>query len=85
MFLVGRLAVDARYRGQRLGQSLLFNALRRSLVHGAEIAAMAVIVDAISDDARSFYEHFGFRRFTDDEYRLCMEMGRIERLVREQG
>lgn len=83
--LLGRLAVDVRYWSRGLGESLLFNALRRALDQSVEIAAMAVVVDAKDDRARSFYERYGFLRFADDEYRLFVPMRLIEHLAREEA
>jgi GNAT superfamily N-acetyltransferase len=81
--LLGRLAVNQHYQGQALGQALLFDALRRAFDFGTrEIAAMAVIVDALHDRARTFYERYGFRRFSD-ENRLFLPMQTIERLLDE--
>src|SRR5579885_3118549 len=57
--LIGRLAVDTRYHGQKLGAALLADALRRSYDNRTTIAAMAVVVDATDDSARAFYEHHG--------------------------
>ncbi len=59
--LIGRLAVDARFRGQRLGGALVIDAVRRAA--GADPAVFAVVVDAKDDLAAAFYEHLGFRRF----------------------
>jgi GNAT superfamily N-acetyltransferase len=70
--LVGRLAVDRRWRGRGLGEQLLLSALRRSLRN--EIAAWAVVVDAKDDAARRFYEHFGFQRLMDNDFRLFLPM-----------
>jgi GNAT superfamily N-acetyltransferase len=77
--LLGRLAVDQRYRGQGLGELLLYNALQRSLALSDELGAMAVLVDAKDDRARGFYEHYGFLRLLDDERRLLMPMKSIGR------
>lgn len=83
--LLGRLATDGRYQGQGLGEALLFDALRRAFVVGTqEIAATAVIVDALHDRARSFYERYGFLRFTDQENRLFLMMQTIARLMQEE-
>ena len=35
---------------------------------------MAVIVDALHDRARTFYERYGFQRFPDNEYQLFLPM-----------
>ncbi len=77
--LIGRLAVDLGYRGRRLGKGLLADALIRASAASRDIGAMAVIVDAKDDRARGFYEHFGFRRFEDNPYRLFLPMSDAER------
>ncbi|MGH2617961.1 MAG: GNAT family N-acetyltransferase [Thermomicrobiales bacterium] len=80
--LIGRLAVDLRYRGQGLGGALLTNALARAVDASREIGSMAVIVDAKDDRAREFYERYGFRRLADDPYRLFLPMDEAERIAR---
>jgi hypothetical protein len=79
--LIGRLAVDRLTQG--LGKVVLLDALARSLRQSAEIAALAVVVDALSDAARRFYEHFGFQLFLDREDRLYLPMKTIEQLLAE--
>lgn len=80
--LLGRLAVDLGYRGQGLGEALLFNALRRAFEVGTlEIAATAVVVDALHDRARAFYERYGFQRLLDNSYQLFLPMPTIGRLL----
>jgi GNAT superfamily N-acetyltransferase len=80
--LIGRFAVDVRYRGRGLGGTLFANALTRAVDASAIIASMAIIVDAKDDQARSFYEHYSFQRFPDDEYRLFLPMDDAERVAR---
>ena len=58
--LLGRLAVDITLKGRRMGQFLLMDALWRSLDAAAQIAAMAVVVDAKDKAAETFYADFGF-------------------------
>jgi GNAT superfamily N-acetyltransferase len=65
--LLGRLAVDERYAGQGWGKVLLLDALRRRLVESEQIAAAAVVVDAIDDSAQAFYEKYGFQPLLDPE------------------
>jgi GNAT superfamily N-acetyltransferase len=79
--LLGRLAVDERYRGQGLREVLLLHALDKALASTVNVAAMAVIVDAKGDDARRFYERYDFQRMADDEYRLFISMGTIAKLL----
>jgi GNAT superfamily N-acetyltransferase len=68
--LIGRLAVDSRYRGQGLGALLLFDALLRGITSG--IASVAMVVDAKDENARLFYERFGFRSVIGHERRLYL-------------
>jgi ribosomal protein S18 acetylase RimI-like enzyme len=58
---IGRLAVDAKYRGQGLGRALLWDAAARAL--RAEQANFSLLVDAKDDTAVEFYRHFGFEPF----------------------
>lgn len=58
---LGRLAVDERYRGQRLGAALLWDALTRA--SRSEVAVFALVVDAKDAQAAAFYRHFGFVEF----------------------
>ncbi|MBI4320890.1 MAG: GNAT family N-acetyltransferase [Chloroflexi bacterium] len=83
--LLGRLAVDHRYQGHGFGEILLIDALCRALEGGRAVAAMTVVVRAKDDDARVFYERYGFVRFVDDEYDLYLPMGTIEQLGRDRG
>jgi GNAT superfamily N-acetyltransferase len=61
VMILGRLAVDRNWRGRNLGASLLRDAIVRTL-QAAEIGGIrAILVDAISEDAKRFYERHGFR------------------------
>jgi GNAT superfamily N-acetyltransferase len=84
--LIGRLAIDHDYRNQGLGAALLIDALRVAFEVGTrQIAATVVIVDALHDSARSFYERYGFQRFRDNEDRLFLAMKPIGDLLKEGG
>lgn len=59
--LLARLALDTRLHGQGLGASLLLDALSRA-TDAIEIAGgRLIVVDAIDELARHFYERHGFR------------------------
>ena len=78
--LLGRLAVDHRYRDQGHGRFLLADALYRSV--SSEIASFAVVVDAKDGDARRFYEREGFLPFPDQPMKLFRPMADIAALFR---
>src|SRR6185437_6050492 len=75
--LLGRLAVDARYRRKGAGEFLLSNALERALAQSSQIGATAVVVDAIDEKAAAFYRHFDFSDFPDKPGRLFITMKTI--------
>ena len=58
--LIGRLAVDERARGRRLGERLLLDALARIVDAAQLVACLGVIVDAKDSAAESFYSHYDF-------------------------
>lgn len=60
VILIGRLAVDNAYQGQGLGYSLLQHAILKGLEASRIIGARAFIVDALDENAESFYRKFGF-------------------------
>jgi GNAT superfamily N-acetyltransferase len=60
VMILGRLAVDRSWRGRDLGRGLLRDAVLRTL-QAAKIGGLrAILVHAISDEAKRFYEHYGF-------------------------
>ncbi len=52
---IGRLAVDERNRGMKLGSVLLFDPVQRSA--RSEVAVFGVGVDAKDASAEAFYRH----------------------------
>jgi GNAT superfamily N-acetyltransferase len=78
--LLGRLAVDETRRGEGLGEFLLMDALHKSLVATETVASVAVIVDAINDDAIRFYRHYEFWQFPERPSRLLLPMQTIAQM-----
>ncbi len=58
VMVLGRLAVDQEAQGQRLGEALLQDALRRSLAVSENTGVRALLVHALSERAKQFYEHY---------------------------
>jgi ribosomal protein S18 acetylase RimI-like enzyme len=81
--LLGRLAVSERFRGLRLGERLLMDALHRALRSSKQIASAAVVVDAKDDQAVAFYRKYGFIDLPKIEKRLFLPMGTITQLFSE--
>jgi len=64
--LIGRLAVSAHAQKNGIGKMLLVDAIKRTLAVSEEIAIYAVVVDAINEDAQSFYAQFVFTPLNTD-------------------
>ena len=58
--LLGRLAVDRRWQGKGLGAFLLRDAVMRIVGAAEMIGVRAILVHAISPEAKAFYEYWGF-------------------------
>ncbi len=61
--VLARLAVDLRFRGLSLGSGLLRDALRRTQMVSEIAGVRGLVVHAKDDEAKAFYEHFGFASF----------------------
>jgi GNAT superfamily N-acetyltransferase len=59
--LLGRRAVDRQWQGRGLGAALLRDAVLRVVGAAETIGVRALFVHAISEEAKAFYEHWGFR------------------------
>lgn len=79
---LARLAVDKTVQGQRLGETLLVDALKKALAVSRSAAAYAVEVLAIDDTARAFYLKYGFKELIDDRRHLYLSMRTIEALFK---
>ena len=70
IMLLARMAVSTRWQGKGLGAGILKDAMLRTL-QAADIAGIrAFAVHAKDDQARAFYEHFGFTPSPSDPYHL---------------
>jgi GNAT superfamily N-acetyltransferase len=68
--LLARLAVDLRSQGLGLGTSLLADAVNKAEAVSERAGARALIVEALDDEAATFYLAKGFIPFPADPARL---------------
>jgi predicted N-acetyltransferase YhbS len=80
MMVIGRLAIDTSAKGQGLGAALLKDAVLRVLQAANMVGIRGVLVDAIDDTARAFYEKFGFRRSTAFPLKLMITVDEAQRM-----
>lgn len=74
VMVLGRLAVRVDWQKKGLGRDLLADAVRRTL-QAADIAGIrALVVHALSDEAKRFYERVGFQSSPTDPMDLMMTL-----------
>jgi GNAT superfamily N-acetyltransferase len=76
--LLGRLAVDHRFRGRGLGELMLIDAFARTL--GCDITTYALVAEADNATAASFYRAYHFQPLRRTERHFFMSMTEIAKL-----
>ena len=83
VMLLGRLAVDRAFQGRGIGEGLLRDAILRTL-QAAELAGIrAMLVHAISEEAKRFYERHGFAESPIDPMTLMITIADARRALAE--
>lgn len=72
--LLARLAVGLIWQGNGMGKKLLKDAINKTIQISQIAGVFALLVDAKDDNARSFYEHYGFLRLPTEPYTLFLPM-----------
>lgn len=71
---LGRLAVDLSVQGQRLGELVLMDAIRRACAVREHVGVFALFVDAKDDQAAAFYSRYGFAALPDAPLTLVLPL-----------
>lgn len=74
VLVLGRLAVAQRVKKQRLGAALLQDAVLRAMAVSENAGVRALLVHALTDDAKAFYEHYGFQPSPMDPMTLMLRL-----------
>jgi GNAT superfamily N-acetyltransferase len=61
VMVLARLAVDQQAQGIKLGAALLQDAVNRAAMVSQNTGVRALLVHALHDRAKTFYEHYGFQ------------------------
>lgn len=78
--LLGRLAVDIKAKGAGLGEYLLLDALKKAAQFSDELGIYAVEVYALNEQAKKFYQKYGFLELLDDALHLHLPIQTIKEL-----
>jgi len=74
VMVLGRLAVDQQCQHAGLGRGMLKDALLRSLSVSKHAGVRALLVHALSEDAKKFYTHNGFLESPLDPMTLIISL-----------
>jgi GNAT superfamily N-acetyltransferase len=81
--LLARLAVDTSVQGRGIGAWLLRDAMLRSLNAAESMGIRVLLVHAIDENARAFYEKHGFEASPSDDLNLQMLLKDVRASVDE--
>ena len=85
MMVLARLAVDRSVQGLRVGKGLLKDAILRVIQAADIVGIRGILVDAIDDKARAFYERYGFRRSTTFPLKVMITLAEAQRMLALDG
>jgi len=78
VMVLARLAVDRRTQGQRLGASLLQDAVNRAVAVSQNAGVRALLVHALHERAKQFYEHYGFQSSPTHPMTLMLRLSGVK-------
>lgn len=75
VLVLARLAIDQRAQGTKLGAALLRDALNRAATVSQNAGVRAMLVHALHDRAKAFYEYYGFKSSPLHPLTLMLQLG----------
>jgi GNAT superfamily N-acetyltransferase len=78
--MLGRLAINQAWQGRGLGGDLLRDIVLRVLSAAEQIGVRALLVHAISAEAKTFYERYGFRASPIEPMTLMITLAEAQRM-----
>jgi GNAT superfamily N-acetyltransferase len=83
--LIGRLAVDLRYQGRKIGVSLLQDAVCRIIAASQTIGIAYILVHALDDGAKRFYENNGFVAIPEQQLTLFLSIATAMKVMQSMN
>ncbi len=83
VLILGRLAIDKKYHNKGLGSALLRDAMIRSVSIAQDAGVFAILIHALSDQAKQFYISRGFVGSPLQPMTLLMTLATIRNLLTE--
>ena len=85
VLVLGRLAIHKDHHQKGIGTALLNDAIRRALQASKIAGVTAILVHALSEQARRFYLSRGFIESPLQTMTLCLMLATVEQALREQA
>lgn len=78
VMVLARLAIDHRAQGVKLGAALLQDAVNRAVAVSQNAGVRALLVHALHDRAKQFYEHYGFQESPQHPMTLMLRLNTVK-------
>ncbi|TAK74502.1 MAG: N-acetyltransferase [Gammaproteobacteria bacterium] len=85
VLLLGRLAIDKKYHNQGLGNALLRDAMIRAVSVAGDAGVFAILVHALSEQAKRFYISRGFIESPLQPMTLIMTLETVRSILMESS
>ena len=78
VMVLARLAVDRRAQGIKLGAALLQDAVNRAVAVSHKVGVRALLVHALDDRAKQFYQQYGFQESPQHPMTLMLRLSAVK-------
>jgi predicted N-acetyltransferase YhbS len=79
--LLGRLAVDSSWQGKGLGRAMIWDAARRVAWAADVIGIRGILVHALNESSKAFYEALGFEPALNDPKTLMVTLADVRKAL----
>jgi len=81
VMILGRLAVDQPWQGRKIGVGMLKDAILRTLIVAEQTGIRAILVHALSEEAKRFYLQCGFHESPLNEMTLMITLNEARNAI----
>ena len=81
VMILGRLAVDLQWQGNKIGAGMLKDAILRTLIVAEQAGIRAMLVHALSEGAKQFYLQCGFHESPLNEMTLMITLDQARKFM----
>lgn len=81
VMVLGRLAVDVDWQGKQMGTGMLKDAIQRTIIVAEQAGIRALLVHALTDKAKNFYQHWGFRESLTNDMTLMITLDEAKKAM----